>query len=81
MGVAITASDVPVGDTIGDHTVIDIGQEEPPIGSHSLHEGINKNSKTPSQVEGGTSRRKAKRYVKFCSIPQFELDLTKSSSF
>ena len=81
MGVAITANDVPVGDAIGDHTVIDIGQEEPPIGSHSLHEGINKNKETPSQVEGGTSTRKAKRYVKFCLIPQLELDLTNRLPF
>ena len=77
----IKANDVPVRDATGEHILIDIGQEEPPIGSYSLHEGISQNPKTPSQVEGGPSRRKAKRYVKFCLIPQLELDLTKSLPF
>ena len=81
MGAAFTANDVPVRDATGDNILIDIGQEEPPIGSYSLHEGISQNPGTPSQEEGGPSKRKAKRYVMFCLIPQVELDLTKSSSF
>ena len=78
--LVMTANDKPVPDIIGDHIITDTGQalEEGPIditGSYSLHEGIMQ-SKNSSPLEGGAFRRKAKRYVKFCLIPQFELHLT-----
>ena len=89
MGIAITANDklpLPRANAIGENMVIDLGQasEDSPtdtIGTHSLHEGTTKKNKTTSQAEGGASRRKAKRYVTFCLIPQVGLHLTNPLPF